>query len=188
MVRKALTPIGDCEVLNSVILIAFLLLAQDAKKSEPGEITGKVVSIAYGDTITILTAAKKQVKIRMNGIDALERGEAFGTKSKEMLSHIIGKSDVRVQTHGEDRYSRTNGELFVRTPNIAASDPEVNLNFMMVANGYAWPYVRYTPDNKQLAHAVKHAREKKLGLWAAPSPVVPWDWRKQEADKTKTGK
>ncbi len=175
-------------MLNSVILIASLLLAQDSPKAEPGEITGKVVSIADGDTITILTAEKKQIKIRLNGIDAPERGQAFGTKSKEMLSHIIGKSDVRVETHGEDRYGRTIGDVFVRTPNSAASDPEANLNFMMVANGYAWHYVRYAPDNKELADAEKHAREKKLGLWADASPIAPWDWRKQEADKKKAGK
>jgi micrococcal nuclease len=182
-------------MLKSLIVLAFMLCAlpvtatqPPAEKASDGEITGKVVSIADGDTLTILTAEKKQVKIRLNGIDAPERGQAFGTKSKEMLSHIIGKSDVRVETHGEDRYGRTIGVVFVRTPNSAASDPEANLNFMMVANGYAWHYVRYAPDNKQLADAEKHAREKKLGLWADASPVAPWDWRKQEADKKKAGK
>jgi micrococcal nuclease len=171
-----------------LIQLLLLTLLQDSPKAEPGEITGKVVSIADGDTITILTAEKKQVKIRLNGIDAPERGQPFGTKSKEMLSHIIGKSDVRVETHGEDRYGRTIGDVLVRTPNSAASDPEANLNFMMVANGYAWHYVRYAPDNKKLADAEKHARELKLGLWADASPVAPWDWRKQEADKKKAGK
>ena len=56
-------------------------------------------SIAGCDTITTLTAEKSQVKIRFNSIDAPERGQPFGTKSKEMLSHIIGKSDVRIKTH-----------------------------------------------------------------------------------------
>ena len=100
-----------------------------------------------------------------------------------MLSHIIGKSDVRVETHGEDRYGRTIGDVFVRTPNSPASDPEANLNFMMVANGYAWHYVRYAPNNKELAEAEKQARELKLGLWADASPIAPWDWRKQEAGR-----
>ena len=172
-------------MLIQLLLITFM---QDSPKPEPGEITGKVVSIADGDTITILTAEKKQVKIRLNGIDAPESRQAFGTKSKRMLSHMIGESDVRVETLGEDRYGRTIGDVFVRTPNSAASDPEVNVNFEMVTNGYAWHYVRYAPDNKQLADAEKQARELKLGLWFDQSPIAPWDWRKQEADKKKAGK
>lgn len=144
-------------------------------------------SVEGRDTITILTAEKKQVQIRFNGIDAPERGQPFGTKSKEILSHLIGELTVRVETHGEDRYGRTIGDVFVRTPNSAASDPDAKLNFMMVANEYAWHYVRYAPDNEELADAEKHARELKLGLWADASPVAPWDWRKQEADKKKAG-
>lgn len=85
-------------------------------------------------------------------------------------------------------YGRTIGDVFVRTPNSAASDPEVNVNFEMVTNGYAWHYVRYAPDNKQLADAEKQARELKLGLWFDQSPIAPWDWRKKEADKKKAGK
>lgn len=171
-------------MLNSLILIASFLLAQDAKNAEPGEITGKVVSIADGDTITILTAEKKQVKIRFNGIDAPERGQPFGTRAKEHLSSIVGGKSVRIVTHGEDRYDRTIGDVFV-----AAEKPEdsaKNVNTVMVADGFAWHYVYYAPDNKELAEAEKTARGKKQGLWADASPVAPWDWRKlskEERDK-----
>ena len=88
-------------MLIQLLLVA--MICQDSPKAEPGEITGKVVSIADGDTITILTAEKKQVEIRFNGIDAPERGQAFGTKSKEFASGLIGEKSVRVVTHGEDR-------------------------------------------------------------------------------------
>ncbi len=59
---------------------------------------------------------------------------------------------------------------------------------MMVVNGYAWHYVQYAPDNKELAAAEKPARELKLGLWADPGAIPPWDWRKQEAEKRKVKK
>lgn len=171
-----------------LIQLLLITLLQESHKAEPGEITGKVVSIADGDTITILTAEKKQVKIRFNGIDAPERGQPFGTKSKEFVSGQIGEKTVRVVTHGEDRYGRTIGDVYARPETQDGSNPEVNVNVLTVANGYAWHYVRYAPDNKELADGEKQAREKKLGLWADPAPIAPWDWRKQEADKKKTGK
>lgn len=182
-------------MLKSSIVFAFMLCAlpvtvtqPPAEKAVNEELAGKVVSIADGDTITILTAEKKQVKIRFNGIDAPERGQPFGTNSKQFVSGLIGEKTVRVVTHGEDRYGRTIGDIYARPETQDGSNPEVHFNFMMVANGYAWHYVRYAPDNKELAEAEKQARELKLGLWADASPVAPWDWRKQEADKKKAGK
>ena len=154
----------------------------DIKQSET--ITGKVVSIADGDTITILTAEKKQVKIRFNGIDAPERGQPFGTRAKEHLSSIVGGKSVRIVTHGEDRYDRTIGDVFVEGEK--PEDSAKNVNTAMVADGLAWHYVYYAPDNTELAEAEKTAREKKQGLWADASPVAPWDWRKlskEERDK-----
>lgn len=159
--------------------------ASDVKPVE--EITGEVVSVTEGDIITIVTADKKKVDIRFNGIDAPELGQTFGTNSKQFVSSLIGKTTVRVVTHGEDRYGRTIGDVYARPKKRDGSNPEVNFNWMMVANGRAWHYVRFAPDNKKLADAEKHAREKKLGLWADASPIAPWDWRKQEADKKKAG-
>ena len=179
-----------------LIQLLLLTLLQDSPKAEPGEITGKVVSIADGDTITILTAEKKQVKIRLNGIDAPERGQPFGRNAKQFISDKIGGQMVRVVTHGEDRYGRTIGNVYsiVYDPNVFTPyGDEYHLkprlvNLELVRAGLAWHYVRYAPDNKELAEAEKQAREKKLGLWADASPVAPWDWRKQEADKKKAGK
>lgn len=167
-----------------LLLISVLIPVDDV----PKELTGKVVSIADGDTITILTAEKKQVKIRFNGIDAPERGQPFGTKSKEFLSHLVGEKSVRIVTHGKDRYGRTIGEVFVRLEKSAASDPDGNVNVMLVANGFAWHYVQYAPDSKELAAAEQQARELKLGLWADPGAVAPWEWRKQESEKRKAKK
>ena len=53
------------------------------------ELRGKVVSIADGDTITVLDADKKQHKVRLNGIDAPEKKQAFGAKSKARLGELV---------------------------------------------------------------------------------------------------
>jgi endonuclease YncB( thermonuclease family) len=167
-----------------LIQLLLITLLQDSPKAEPGEVSGKVVGIADGDTLTILTAEKKQIKIRFNGIDAPERGQPFGTKSKDHLSHMVGGKSVRIVTHGEDRYDRTIGEVFVAGEK--PEDSERNVNAAMVADGFAWHYVFYAPDNKELAEAEKIARKDKRGLWVDASPVSPWDWRKlskEERDK-----
>ena len=61
------------------------------------DITGIVVSVADGDTITVLSAEKKQFKIRMAAIDSPEKAQAFGQRSKQHLSDLVYKKEVRVQ-------------------------------------------------------------------------------------------
>jgi micrococcal nuclease len=66
-------------------------------------LTGKVVSIADGDTLTILTADKQQIKVRLSGIDTPERKQAFGTQAKQALSSKVFSKTIRVQDNGKDR-------------------------------------------------------------------------------------
>src|SRR5882762_8795954 len=52
-------------------------------------LTGRVVRIADGDTVTVLDATNTQHRIRLQGIDAPESHQAFGTQSKKSLSDMI---------------------------------------------------------------------------------------------------
>jgi endonuclease YncB( thermonuclease family) len=83
----------------SVVVLAFFP-EPDAK---PHELTGKVVHIADGDTLTILDADTVQHKIRLSGIDAPEKGQAFGTKAKEALAEKVHEKTVRVVWKEKDR-------------------------------------------------------------------------------------
>jgi micrococcal nuclease len=143
-----------------------------------GGIFGKVVAVTDGDTITILTAENTEVKIRLNGIDAPEKEQPFGTRSKEQLSILVAGKVVRIVSHGEDRYGRTIGDVYVRMEQPGNSAGETHVNLMMVAKGYAWHYVQYAPKNGLLAITQYGAKESKLGLWSDPNPIAPWDWRK----------
>ena len=60
-------------------------------------IQGNVVSIADGDTITVLDTNNKQHKIRLQGIDAPEKSQAFGQKSKQSLHQLVNKKQVTVE-------------------------------------------------------------------------------------------
>ena len=156
------------------IAAPFWLLALTASL-HADELRGKVVSIADGDTITVLDAAKVQHKIRLQGIDAPEKKQAFGTKSKEQMSEKVGGEEVVVQWKEKDRYGRILGEVMVGKRHI---------NLEMVQDGMAWHYTTYS-KSKELAKAEDEARKAKKGLWADKEPVPPWEYRKTEREKQK---
>src|SRR5664279_4557549 len=70
------------------------------------ELQGKVVSIADGDTVTILDANRQQHKIRLAGIDAPEKKQPFGQKSKANLGAMVFSRDVNLECSKRDRYRR----------------------------------------------------------------------------------
>jgi endonuclease YncB( thermonuclease family) len=67
-----------------------------------GELSGKVIGISDGDTFTLLTADKQQIKIRLAEIDAPESGQPYGNKSKQALSGLIFGKDIRVDVQTTD--------------------------------------------------------------------------------------
>ena len=132
---------------------------------------GKVVKVADGDTITILTDSKEQVKIRLFGIDAPEKKQAYGEKSREFLSSLIAGKIVNIKEKHTDRYGSTVGVVYYNNTDI---------NKKMVLNGYAWAYTRYSKD-----YVSEHnkARASKFGLWADPNPIEPQDFRRASRKK-----
>jgi len=136
-------------------------------------LTGKVVGISDGDTLTVLVE-RTQVKIRLSGIDAPEKGQAFGGKSKDALAEKVFGKNVRVETQGQDKYGRTLGMIFVGNRNV---------NVEMVEEGWAWQFKRYD-TSKALADAEAKARAAKRGLWADANPKSPWEWRAEGRDKS----
>ncbi|HEX7378856.1 MAG TPA: thermonuclease family protein [Pirellulales bacterium] len=151
------------------MLLLFPLLG--ARRAElPESLRGNVVSVYDGDTL-LLRSGTVLYKIRLEGIDAPERGQDFGTRAKKALSdRVIGKP-VMIVTHGYDRYGRVLGTVLV------GSGKSVNRE--LVEGGWAWHYTAYSKD-EGLATADAAARAAKLGLWQGKDPVPPWEWRKTE--------
>jgi endonuclease YncB( thermonuclease family) len=102
-------------MLKRHLLALFLIViaAIPASAHSPRTITGRVVSIADGATLTVLDEAKSQHKIRLHGIDAREKGQAFGTKSRENLAALTFGKEVRVEVVDVDRYHREVDRVFV---------------------------------------------------------------------------
>ena len=140
---------------------------------------GYVIKVADGDTITILDANKTQHKIRLNFIDAPESKQAFGQKSRKYLDDMVYHKNVTVEFEKRDMYGRVLGFVFVDGKNV---------NLEMVKAGFAWHYEHFAKKATEYAEAQQQAKEAKLGLWADPNPIPPWDFRKDAKNRKKKAK
>jgi endonuclease YncB( thermonuclease family) len=128
-----------------------------------------VVAISDGDTLTVLRGSE-QVEVRLVAIDAPEKAQAFGQKSKQALAGLVHGRDVQVVEHGLDKYQRTLGRIYL---------DGLDVNAEQVRQGMAWVFRRYSKD-AGLIQLEAEAREQRRGLWRDSEPVPPWEWRKQK--------
>jgi endonuclease YncB( thermonuclease family) len=147
------------------------------------DFTGKVVAVSDGDTLTVLRE-HEQVKIRLAGIDAPEKAQAFGNRSKQRMSDMVFGKEVRVDDRKKDRYGRTIGRVWVASADCKASDCPKTLDagLALLTMGLAWHYKQYAKEQPQeeqgqYAFAEEEARSKRVGLWREAEPVPPWEWR-----------
>jgi micrococcal nuclease len=136
------------------------------------QLSGKVISVADGDTFTILNNENKQVKIRLHGIDAPELKQDFGQVSKKFLSDQVFASIVWIKSNGQDKYGRTIGIIY-KIPEMTG----ISINELSLQQGMSWHYKKYD-QNKEWALLEEKARDEIKGLWLFDNPIPPWSWRK----------
>lgn len=144
-------------------------MSQAATKKTLAQWEAVVVGIADGDTVTVLTPSKEQVKIRLYGVDAPEKKQAFGVKSKEFLASLVYGQTVTILPFGKDLYGRTIAKVFFDNRDIGLT---------CIEYGYCWWYQDYAKKELAYKKAQDKARKQELGLWADPKPVPPWKFRK----------
>jgi endonuclease YncB( thermonuclease family) len=127
-----------------------------------------VIGLADGDTLTA-RCADQTIKVRLSEIDAPEKAQAWGQRSKESLAALCFNKPAQIRTLNKDRYGRTVGRVFC---------DGVDANLEQVRSGMAWAYTRYLTD-ASVAEAEKSARTARLGLWSDPQPTPPWEWRRR---------
>lgn len=154
-------------LVRSVLTGLALSVSVAIHASTPANLQGRVVAIHDGDTLTVLTAAKEQVKVRLEGIDAPELKQDFGSRARQELSSLVFNKQVTVKVTGHDRYQRTLGRIFY-------GDLDVNLE--LVKRGMAWRFDQYSKE-PALGEAQTAAKRAKRGLWAGGNPIPPWEWR-----------
>lgn len=143
---------------------------------------GKVVAVSDGDTVTVLDSDHSQHKIRLMGIDAPEKAQAYGQRSKQHLSSLVFGKDVLIEWHKRDRYQRIVGRVLVAQPGCSPCDMTIDAGLEQIRSGLAWWYRQYAkeqaPEDRKLYETAEmQARESQVGLWRDPDPVPPWDYR-----------
>ena len=161
---------------RSLTLLFLLVLfapsvAYPSCRSQPC-FAAKVVGISDGDTVTLLRqdgAGAAQIKARLTEIDAPERQQPWGARSRQALASKVFGQTVLVASSGRDRYGRLLARLHLGQRDI---------NREMVREGHAWVYRRYATENWLPDEAF--ARNAKQGLWSlgADRAVPPWQWRR----------
>ena len=134
---------------------------------------GRVVAIADGDTVTVLDATQTQHKVRLAGIDAPEKHQAYGNVSRQHLASAVFGRTVTVDWTKRDRYGREIGKILV---------DGADANLGQIEAGLAWHYKKYEreqspKDRAAYAAAEQAARAARRGLWQDPDPIAPWVFR-----------
>ena len=167
-------------ILRSLLILSALLIG--AAHAET--LSGRVVGVTDGDTITVLDADRQQHKIRLQGIDAPEKAQPFGQRSKENLSRLVFNKEVRVDWTKRDRYQRIVGKVWVQPADCRTCPMTLDAGQAQLAAGMAWWYRKYAmeqspEDRGRYEFEEQEAKVRRVGLWGDADPVPPWEWRRR---------
>lgn len=169
-------------VFCRLLLLSALALSPGLAAAEV--LHGTVVEVADGDTVTVLDSARVRHKIRLSGIDAPEKHQAFGARSRQHLATLVQGKAVAVRWNKRDRYGRIVGQVLIAScaNNACPGTPDTGL--AQLRAGLAWHYKQYqneqeAGERERYAAAEHTARMKHEGLWRDASPIPPWDFRRR---------
>ncbi len=133
----------------------------------------KVVKVADGDTITVLTENKRQIRIRLYGIDTPERRQPFGKRAKQFTSALVFGKEVFIEVIDTDRYRRS-------VALVQLSDGRL-LNEELLKSGLAWVYERYCKKTfcEEWKDIETQAKAEKRGLFRNENALEPWKARRR---------
>ena len=155
--------------LSAVFVVAMLALPS----AQAARLSGRVVAVADGDTVTLLDARLRRHQIRLLGIDAPEKDQSYGWQARAHLAQQVFGRQVVADCRKTDRYQR-------RLCRLEIDQQDVNLG--LIEAGLAWHYKSYARDQKLAerllyATAETQARLARRGLWSQRAPLAPWDYR-----------
>jgi micrococcal nuclease len=134
------------------------------------DIAGTVVAVADGDTFTMINAEQAEIKVRLYGVDAPERGQDFSNVSRQYLSDLVFGKKVIVEQIDTDQYNRVVG--------IVTINGQV-VNEDLLKAGLVWHYTQF--DNSIVWDKLeREARASRKGLWSKHEPTPPWEFRRNK--------
>lgn len=149
-----------------------LLVLLAAFHAAAADFTGEVIGVLDGDTIDVLYE-RQPIRIRLAAIDAPEKAQAFGQKSRQALAALVFRRQVHVIDQGIERHGRTLGFVMV---------DGLNVNAEQVRQGLAWVYRTYSKDPALIA-LEREARDSRRGLWSDPYAIPPWTFRRTKGQR-----
>lgn len=150
------------------LVLSLLALIITASISSAQRFPVKVIGISDGDTFTVINRDNLQLKIRVYGIDAPEKKQAYGNKSKQALSALIFGKSIEIDVQSQEKWGRYVAKVY--TPDGQ------DVALLMLQSGMAWHYTRFD-QTPSYAKAQETAKKAGKGLWADKNPVAPWDFR-----------
>lgn len=143
--------------------------------SASADISGRIVRVLDGDTVEMLEPRNRLTRIRLARIDAPEKSQPFGQRSRQELSSMVAQRHVTVTGSDTDRYGRLLGTVWLSVTDV---------NAVQIRKGLAWVY-RYhgKPARTDYAQQEAEARRQGAGLWSVPGQTEPWRWRSQHQDR-----
>lgn len=209
MPKQRLTPLERLGIRRNrwaaacvaVVLLIAAQLQQSVDTNATGEVTatsnereatGRVSKVADGDTITVLSEQGQKLKIRLLGIDAPETNQKHGKAAGSWLREQLLDQQVLLQIVETDRYQRHVAKVLAKAVDCktATCPLERDINLELVKLGHAWWYERYSnnqpiADQTAYPRAQQLAKRNRMGLWAHPDPIPPWEFRRQQRENRK---
>jgi endonuclease YncB( thermonuclease family) len=166
-------------LLIRIIALALLILGTSIANAQV--LTGYVVSISDGDTLTLLVE-RQQHRIRIAGIDAPEHFQPYGNRSRTNLSRYAFNQDAKAECYKHDIYGRDVCTVWVRPYGCRDCKLTLDVGLAQVTDGMAWwdrnhVNEQSAEDRGSYESAETMAKLRRLGLWADTKPVPPWVWR-----------
>lgn len=163
----------------------FFILTLLAFHTHAATLTGRVVGIADGDSVTVLDVDMVRHRVRLAAIDAPEKGQAFGKRSRQHLSDLVFRKEVAVHWRKRDRYGRIVGKVMVQSPDCPSCPKNLDAGQAQLSVGLAWWYRKHareqSPDDRgRYESEERDARARRVGLWRDAAPLPPWDFRRAQ--------
>lgn len=179
MRTRPATPVFRLRPEWAEVLVLLLALWLGAAHAET--LSGKVIHVADGDTITILAGAVAH-RVRLAGIDAPEKAQPYGNRSRQHLSQIAHGKDATLHCHKTDRYQRKVCKVMVQPADCPKCGHTLDVGLAQIVAGLAWWYREYareqSPDDRgRYESAEQEASGRRIGVWSDKSPMPPWEWR-----------
>ncbi len=152
----------------------------DSGKAPPLSENWTVTNVADGDTITVRQTTGEELKVRFCGIDANESKQEGGQEAKAYLKKLLDqtKGKIMISPVSTDRYNRTVAEIFISLKN--GSEQFIQEEMLKAGMARVYPqYISSCPNKDAILKAENIAKQNRVGIWANPNSIPPWEWRKK---------